>query len=78
MVSLDDNEMEENLICPKHEFSFFIVLFQSNLFNTFKPNGFSQYYQLAQFIFRFKGCWELFFIFIQTLIEHSASNQGKP
>ena len=28
--------------------------------------------------FRFKGCWVVFFIFIQILIEHSISKQWRP
>ena len=28
--------------------------------------------------FRFKCCWEVLFIFIQILIEHSVANSGDP
>ena len=43
-----------------------------------KPNGVSHSYQLDQSISVEKGCWMVFFIFIQILIVHSVSKQWRP
>ena len=46
--------------------------------NPFEPNGFSHRFQLEQSISVLKGCLVVFFIFIQTLIEHSVSKRWSP
>ena len=46
--------------------------------NPFKPYEIFQSYHLDQSFFSFKGCWMVFFIFIQFLIEYSEINQWKP
>ena len=48
--------------------------------NPFMPNGISHCYHLEQSIsvLRDVHCWVVFLIFIQILIEHSASKQWRP
>ena len=45
--------------------------------NPFMTNGISHRYQVNS-PFLFKGCWLVFFIFIQILIEYSANKQWRP
>ena len=46
--------------------------------NPFMPNGLSRTYQLDQSISVTSGCWMVFFIFIQFLIEYPGSKQWTP
>ena len=44
----------------------------------FKPNEIANSYPWDRYIFFFKGSCEVFFTFIQILIEHSVSKQWRP
>ena len=46
--------------------------------NPFKLNGISHCYQLDPSFSVLKGCWIVFYIFIQISIEHSVSKQQRP
>ena len=60
---------------PLHQ----VIMFQGlHRLNPFKPNGSSHYNQLDKSIAILKGCWVVFFIFIQVLTEHSLSKQWRP
>ena len=48
-----------------------------SIFNPFKPNGFPTLTNRAS-PYLFKGCWVVFFIFIQILIDHYISKKWRP
>ena len=55
-----------------------LLKFMTFLFNLFKPNELAYPYHEDKLISYLKGCWVVFFIFSESLIEHSVSKQWRP